>query len=114
MGIVGILYLHQFQTITGMGLRWEEIRTKQREITKAEYLQLISHLQREDERLSTSECKGGGAVPGQYQLPVPQHPICYLFVREPTKLPPCLAGKVCSTASYEIFALAQCLFELGH
>ncbi len=114
LGNIGILYhLHQLQTTAGRSLRWEEIRTKQCAITKAEYSQLISHLQREEERMSTSECEGGGRVPGQYQLPAPQHLTCYPIVRDPTRLPPCLAGKVCSTASCDRFVLAQCQGEMS-
>jgi hypothetical protein len=105
-------HLTQLNNTTGRGLKWEEIRAKQSEITKAEYSQLLTYLPHSDERLLTSDDEVGGSTEKQYQLPAPQHPACCPLVREPTLLPPCIAGRVSSIASYERFVLEQCPGEM--
>ena len=110
LGKVGILYLTQLTTTTGRGVRWEELRAKQCEITKAEYLRLLSYLQHGEERLITSDGEGGSRVEGQHQTPElasQYHPVSYPLVSAPSQLPSCIKGRVRLKTSYERFVLEQ-------
>jgi ribonuclease HI len=110
LGKVGILHLTQLTPTTGRGLRWEELRAKQCEITKTEYLQLLSYLQHGDERMLTSEGETGNRVEGHYQTPelAPQyHPVSCPLVSELPQLPSCIIGRVCSKTTYERYVMEQ-------
>ncbi len=111
LGKVGILHLTQLTPTSGRGLRWEELRAKQCEIAKTEYLQLLSYLQHGKERLLTSDGEIGNRVEGHYQTPEvapPQyHPVSFPLVSELPQLPSYIIGRVRSKTTYERYVMEK-------
>ncbi len=57
LGSVRILFLAQLKTTGGSNVSWEELRLQHCDITRAEYWELISYLQQDEEQRMAPEAE---------------------------------------------------------
>jgi hypothetical protein len=96
LGSVGTLFLAQLKTKGGSNLSSEELLLRHCDITRVEYSKLIPYLQQgEGNRMTTDEAEG---VP-ENLISAPLQPSHSQRGGVSERLPPCIVGRVRSTAS---------------